>query len=122
VRVRIVGDRGFLTIKGPTEGNSRAEFEYPIPLEDARTLLDNLCDPPLIEKIRYQIKVGGLVWEIDEFSGENQGLIVAEVELTDENQAIALPDWVGREVSDDPRYFNVNLVRNPYCNWSATVG
>jgi adenylate cyclase len=118
VRVRQVGNQGYLTIKGPSQANSRAEFEYLIPLEDAQFMLDNLCNPPLIEKQRYKIQEGQLLWEVDEFFGENQGLIVAEVELTDENQAVELPEWIGQEVSDDPRYFNVNLSTYPYSQWT----
>lgn len=118
VRVRLVGNQGYLTIKGLSQGISRAEYEYPIPAEDAQEMLDKLCDRPLIEKTRYKIELGGLTWEIDEFAGENQGLIVAEVELTDENQTIELPDWIDKEVSDDPRYYNVNLVQHPYSQWS----
>jgi adenylate cyclase len=118
VRVRLVGDRGYLTIKGLTEGISRAEYEYLIPAEDAREMLDTLCDRALIEKTRYRVEYSGLIWEIDEFVGENQGLIVAEVELKDANQPIDLPNWIGKEVSDDPRYFNVNLVQYPYSQWS----
>jgi len=117
VRVRVAGDRGFLTIKGKSVGLSRAEFEYAIPLEDAMTLLDTLCEPPLIEKVRYRLEYSGLIWEIDEFGGENAGLILAEVELSDANQAIAIPDWIGEEVSHDPRYFNANLTKHPYCQW-----
>jgi adenylate cyclase len=120
VRVRQVGNQGYLTIKGPSQGNSRAEFEYSIPLEDAEFMLNSLCPAPLIEKHRYKIKWGELIWEVDEFFGENQGLIVAEVELTDEHQILELPDWIGQEVSDDPRYFNVNLSTYPYSQW-ATV-
>jgi adenylate cyclase len=118
VRVRLVGNQGYLTIKGSTQGISRAEYEYPIPAEDAQAMLDNLCDRPLIEKTRYKIELAGLIWEVDEFAGENQGLIVAEVELTDENQIIELPDWIGKEVSDDPRYFNANLTQHPFSKWS----
>lgn len=117
VRVRIVGNQGYLTIKGSTKGFSRTEYEYLIPAEEAQEMLDNLCDPPLIEKTRYLIEYAGLTWEVDEFSGENQGLIVAEVELTDENQIIELPDWIGKEVSDDPRYYNVNLAQHPISQW-----
>ena len=116
VRVRIAGDRGYLTIKGTTVGASRAEFEYPIPVEDAREMLDTLCDRPLIEKTRYRIQQGELTWEIDEFAGENRGLILAEVELDDENQTVELPEWIDREVSD-PKYFNVNLAKHPYRQW-----
>ena len=82
-------------------------------------MLDKLCDRPLIEKTRYKIKQGDLVWEVDEFEGENQGLIVAEIELIEENQSLELPDWVGKEVSQDYRYFNVNLVKNPYSQWKS---
>ena len=117
VRVRVVGDRGYLTIKGATAGTSRAEFEYPIPVEDAIEMLETLCDRPFIEKTRYKIPQGELVWEIDEFEGENQGLIVAEVELSDENQTLELPEWIGEEVSHDSRYFNVNLVKHPFSQW-----
>ena len=117
VRIRVVGNQGYLTLKGPSLGHVRAEFEYPIPIEDAQEMLDTMCDRPLIEKRRYKIKYGNLTWEVDEFAGENQGLILAEVELSKENQAVDIPDWIGEEVSHDYRYFNVNLVKNPYCNW-----
>jgi adenylate cyclase len=113
VRVRIAGDRAFLTIKGKTEGIARSEFEYPIPVEDATQLLE-MCDRPLIEKYRHQIAIGDLVWEVDEFLGENQGLILAEVELRDEKQAIDLPEWIGEDVSGDPRYYNARLVEKPW--------
>lgn len=118
VRVRLVGNQGYLTIKGVTQGISRAEYEYLIPANDAQEMLNNLCEPPIIEKTRYKIEISGLTWEVDEFAGENQGLIVAEVELTDENQIIELPDWIGKEVSNDLRYYNVNLTQNPYSQWS----
>ncbi|HEY9295803.1 MAG TPA: CYTH domain-containing protein [Phormidium sp.] len=118
VRVRIVGDLGYLTIKGLSVGNSRAEFEYPIPLSDAQTMLETMCEQPLIEKSRYLIKHGELTWEVDEFFGENAGLIIAEVELTAENQVIELPEWVGMEVSHDSRYFNSNLFKYPFSKWT----
>ncbi|MBW4576397.1 MAG: CYTH domain-containing protein [Aphanothece sp. CMT-3BRIN-NPC111] len=118
VRIRLVGEQGYITIKGKSVGISRAEYEYPIPAEDAQEMLDNLCEHPLIEKTRYKIKLAGLIWEIDEFAGENQGLIIAEVEITDENQNVELPEWIEREVSDDPRYFNVNLAKHPFQQWS----
>jgi adenylate cyclase len=129
VRVRLVGEQGYLTIKGLSQGISRAEYEYSIPAEDAQEMLDNLCISeasregyrPIIEKTRYKIDFAGLIWEVDEFAGENQGLIVAEVELTDEHQVIELPDWIGKEVSDDPRYFNANLVQYPYSQWSENT-
>ncbi|GAB4196170.1 MAG: CYTH domain-containing protein [Coleofasciculaceae cyanobacterium] len=117
VRVRLVADRGYLTIKGLTQGFSRAEYEYVIPAEDAREMLDNLCVSPLIEKTRYKIDYAGLTWEVDEFAGENQGLIIAEVELPEENHQIELPNWIDKEVSDDPRYYNVNLIQHPYSHW-----
>lgn len=117
VRVRIVDNHAYLTIKGKSTGISRAEFEYEIPLADAEELLDTLCLHPLIEKTRYQIPVDDLVWEVDEFAGENQGLIIAEVELEAEDQAIALPSWVGEDVSADPRYFNSYLSQYPYSTW-----
>ncbi|GFE68281.1 CYTH domain-containing protein [Chroococcus sp. FPU101] len=120
VRIRIAGEQAFMTIKGKTEGIGRAEFEYEIPLEDAQTMLDTLCDRPLVEKVRYKLQIDDLVWEIDEFLGENEGLIMAEVELKDENQTVNLPDWVGDEVSHDARYYNVNLAKNPYRNWKST--
>lgn len=117
VRVRTVGRKGFLTIKGVTTGVTRAEFEYEIPVTEANAMLDGLCERPLIEKSRYRIEHGGLVWEVDEFFGENRGLVIAEVELADEGQRIDLPSWVGEEVSDDPRFFNSNLTRNPFTRW-----
>lgn len=117
VRVRTIDDKGYLTIKGITVGATRAEYEYEIPADEANELLDNLCERPLIEKTRYKISHGGLTWEVDEFAGNNQGLIVAEVELTAEDQEVALPDWAGEEVTGDPRYFNSNLIANPYSTW-----
>lgn len=116
VRVRIAGEEAFLTIKGQSVGASRAEFEYPIPLWDARELL-GLCEQPLVEKYRRKILFEGLVWEVDEFLGENQGLVVAEVELPDEMAHFTKPEWVGKEVTDDPRYFNSNLSKAPFSSW-----
>jgi adenylate cyclase len=118
VRVRIADDKAFLTIKGVNRGASRAEFEYEIPVADARQLIE-LCEQPLIEKYRHFVQVDQLTWEVDEFLGENRGLVIAEVELATEDQAITLPSWVGREVTDDPRYYNSNLSRNPYAGWSS---
>lgn len=117
VRVRVEGARGTLTIKGITRGVTRLEFEYDIPLADAEQLLDGLCERPLIEKFRYTIRDGSATWQIDEFTGDNQGLVVAEVELESANQAFSRPAWVGDEISHDPRYFNANLVRHPYSTW-----
>ncbi len=116
VRVRLIGDRAFLTVKGPSAGATRAEFEYAIPPEDARALLD-LCERPLIEKTRYVVPHGGLVWEVDEFHGANAGLVVAECELQAEDQAVDKPEWVGEEVTGDARYFNSSLVARPFATW-----
>jgi adenylate cyclase len=117
VRVRTAGSQGFLTVKGKTEGAARLEFEYPIPLADAEQLLTELCQRPLIEKVRYRIPHAGLVWEVDEFEGENAGLILAEVELEREDQAVELPPWAGEEVTGQPRYYNANLIALPYSRW-----
>ena len=117
VRVRTVGDKAVLTIKGLTVGASRVEYEYEIPFEDGNFLLDNLAEKPIIEKKRYRIPQGKFVWEIDEFFGENQGLIVAEIELESEDEAFDRPEWAGQEVTGDPRYFNSNLIRHPYTRW-----
>jgi len=117
VRVRTIGDTGFLTIKGISVGATRMEYEYEIPVEDARVLLSELCEKPLIEKNRYKIEFAGFIWEVDEFFGENEGLIVAEIELESEGQQFEKPEWVGKEVSDDPRYFNSSLIKNPFSSW-----
>lgn len=117
VRVRIAGDKGFLTIKGKTIGSTRPEYEYAIPVDHAREMLQSLCIPPLIQKTRYRVEWEGLLWEIDEFEGENQGLIMAEVELADADQPIAFPDWIGEEVTHDPRYYNSNLAQHPFSRW-----
>ncbi|WP_411331053.1 CYTH domain-containing protein [Desulfovibrio desulfuricans] len=117
VRVRTVGEKAFLTIKGITVGATRAEYEYEIPFDDCNALLDNLAEKPLIEKKRYKIKQGEFIWEIDEFFGDNQGLIVAEIELTSEDQKFDKPSWIGAEVTGDPRYFNSNLIKNPFTRW-----
>jgi CYTH domain-containing protein len=117
VRVRTIGDKGYLTIKGISIGASRIEYEYEVPVNDAHEMLDELCERPLIEKRRFKIPHAGLIWEIDEFFGENGGLIVAEVELEDEDQLIDLPSWIGQEVTGDPRYFNSSLVASPFSTW-----
>lgn len=117
VRVRTIDDMGFLTIKGVTVGASRLEFEYDIPVKDATQLLDEICEKPIIDKHRYKIQYEGLVWEVDEFHGENEGLIVAEVELGSEDQQFKKPDWTGEEVTSDTRYFNSNLIRHPFTKW-----
>lgn len=116
VRIRVAGEQGFLTIKGATSGVSRAEFEYEIPLADAKQLF-TLCDGPLIEKYRRKINHEGMVWEVDEFLGDNSGLVVAEIELGSEGQVFAKPDWLGEEVTHDARYYNSNLSSHPYSRW-----
>ncbi len=117
VRVRTIGDRGYLTVKGLTVGASRLEFEYEIPVRDAEQMLDELCERSLIEKDRHKVQHAGLVWEIDEFFGENQGLVVCEVELESEDQVFERPEWLREEVTGDPRYFNSNLIKHPYTRW-----
>jgi CYTH domain-containing protein len=121
VRVRASQDAGYLTIKGETSGATRAEYEYSIPLAHANELLDTLCIKPVIDKTRYRVEYRGLVWDVDEFAGENAGLVIAEVELESEGQVIELPDWAGDEVTGDPRYYNASLAVNPYSNWSGTT-
>lgn len=117
VRVRIEGETATLTIKGRSHGFSRGEWEYPIPLDEADALLSELCERPLIEKTRTCVTHEGMVWEIDEFFGDNQGLVVAEIELESEAQTFALPDWIGEEVTGDVRYFNASLLRYPFTRW-----
>lgn len=117
VRARTYGDRGYLTIKGETSGISRSEYEYEIPFSDATEILDNLSLHPLIEKTRYKIPYAGHTFEVDVFNGANRGLTVAEVELKTPDEKVDLPDWIDREVSDDPRYFNANLAQKPFSTW-----
>lgn len=117
VRVRIANDHGYLTVKGATIGATRSEYEYEIPLTDARDILDTLCPQPQIEKKRYTIPYQGFTWEIDEFLGANQGLIVAEIELDSEDQPFERPAWIGREVTGDVRYYNAALCAVPYTAW-----
>lgn len=116
VRVRLAGKKAYLTIKGINTGAKRAEYEYEIPVSDAAELI-KICDGSILEKNRYAVSCGGLVWEVDEFLGKNEGLIVAEVELYSEDQAFDRPGWAGQEVTTDPRYFNSNLCTHPYCKW-----
>lgn len=116
VRVRIAGDKAMLTVKGLTTGASRDEFEYDIPIDDAKTMLA-MCEQPLIEKNRRIVHHEGLDWEVDEFLGLNEGLVVAEVELESENQVFQTPKWVGDEVTNDPRYFNSSLSSKPFTKW-----
>lgn len=119
VRVRLEGERGVLTIKARGDGLARLEYEYTIPTQDAVELLDKVCTQPQIDKIRYRVNVGEHVWEVDEFLGDNAGLVVAEVELDAEDERFTLPEWVGAEVTDDPRYLNVNLARHPFRAWPS---
>lgn len=119
VRVRIAGRAAFLTIKGRTSSISRSEFEYPIPVGDAEIMLDRLCERPLIEKTRYEETCGGHIWTVDVFQGENDGLILAEIELGSEEEPFDRPGWLGREVSDDPRYFNSELSKRPFGYWNT---
>ena len=119
VRVRTIADKGYQTVKGITTGATRAEYEYEIPAADADAMLTDLCEKPIIEKNRYKIQAGPHVWEIDEFLGENRGLVVAEVELMSEDQAFQKPEWIGGEVTGDPRYFNSNLIKNPFTRWQS---
>ncbi|MFG6466706.1 CYTH domain-containing protein [Roseateles sp. BYS87W] len=116
VRVRVAGDAAFLTIKGRTQGASRAEFEYAVPVADAQALLA-LCDGPVVEKLRHLCLHAGMTWEVDEFLGANAGLVVAELELQSEDQAFERPAWVGQEVTGDGRYVNANLAVHPFSTW-----
>jgi adenylate cyclase len=120
VRVRVVRDQGYLTIKGPTVNTSRLEYEYLIPVADAHEMLDRLAVSPVVEKLRYTIEYQGFVWVVDEFSGENSGLVMAELELEYPEQSFPLPPWIGQEVSGDPRFYNASLARNPFSRWGET--
>ncbi|MBR2179039.1 MAG: CYTH domain-containing protein [Selenomonadaceae bacterium] len=117
VRVRIKNNRGYLTVKGKNTGISRSEFEYAIPVSDAKELLE-LCEPSIIIKRRYNINVNGSKWEVDIFEGDNEGLIVAEIELASEDESFSKPDWIGEEVSFDVRYYNSHLSKQPFKSWS----
>jgi adenylate cyclase len=117
IRVRVAGEQAFLTLKGATEGIRRNEFEYPIPVKDAEQMLATLVVGSVINKVRYRVRCGNHVWDLDCFHGDNQGLVVAEVELASEAEVFERPEWVGEEVSDDPRYYNASLAKHPYCAW-----
>ena len=117
VRVRTIENMAFLTVKGLSAGICRLEFEYEIPRSDAEKMLDELCGQPILEKYRYRIPYKGFTWEVDEFLGDNSGLVMAEIELDSEDQDFARPSWLGREVSGDPRYFNSVLTMHPYRFW-----
>ena len=116
VRVRIAGGKAFLTVKSVTQGATRAEFEYGIPVADAEQLLQ-LCDGPIIQKDRYVVVHEGSKWEVDEFFGDNAGLVLAEIELTSESQSFSRPPWLGVEVTHDRRYYNSSLAGHPYVEW-----
>ncbi len=120
VRIRLVGSKGYLTVKGITKNISRCEFEYEIPLKEAEYMLNELCEKPIIIKYRYKIPMGNFVWEVDEFQEENKGLVIAEIELEEEKQKYPIPSWLGKEVSSDPKYFNANLVRFPFSKWKIS--
>ena len=120
VRVRLRGDAAFLTVKGECGGPVRAEYEYAIPVAHATEML-RLCQPPLVEKVRHLIPVDGLIWEVDEFRGDNAGLVLAEIELREAGQPVTLPAWIGREVTDDVRYRNSYLARHPFRSWRAAA-
>lgn len=117
VRIRLEDDKANLNIKSATLGIQRQEYEYEIPITDANEMLDTLCHKPLIEKTRHYVQHQGKTWEIDVFEGDNQGLLVAEIELDSEDENFTLPDWAGEDVSHDTRYYNVCLVSHPYKDW-----
>lgn len=119
VRIRTSGNRAFLTVKGKSTGAFRSEFEYEIPYEDALEMLA-LCEEPRIQKTRYIVEENNQVWEIDEFEGVNKGLIVAEIELKNESQIVSKPEWLGKEVTDDSRYYNSALILHPYSTWKSS--
>jgi adenylate cyclase len=116
VRIRIQGEQGVLTIKGKNQNVTRKEFEYQIPLDDALNLL-SMCEKPIIEKTRFLIPSNRSTWEIDVFDGENKGLVIAEIELTSEEESFDIPNWLGEEVSSESKYYNSSLITNPYSNW-----
>ena len=117
VRVRIGGEQAYLNIKSATLAQQRLEYEYPIPLADAEEMLAQVCLQPLVEKTRFEVEFAGHTWEVDVFEGDNAGLVVAEIELDRIDEPFDLPAWAGAEVSDDPRYYNVCLVKHPYTSW-----
>ncbi len=117
VRVRISDQRAWLTIKGISEGATRQEFEYEIPVGDAKYIIDKICKKPTILKKRYRISIDEFIWEVDEFLDENQGLVLAEIELARENQEIKLPIWIGKEVTANKKYYNAYLVKHPFNTW-----
>jgi len=121
VRIRISEDSAYISIKGATHGISRLEYEYKIPMDEAKELLHNFCSGSCVEKIRYLSDVDGHTWEIDEFLGKNSGLLMAEIELSSEDEKFTLPGWAEKEVSQDPRYYNSNLAKHPFTEWQDTL-
>jgi adenylate cyclase len=117
VRVRIAGKKGLLTIKGKARGMTRQEYEYEIPLKDAKEMMLSLCKKSPVRKIRYKVKFKGFVWDVDVYKGDNEGLVTAEIELDHENQEFERPEWLGQEVTYDKRYRNSRLFTHPYKNW-----
>jgi len=117
VRVRVGGEQAYINIKGASVGTTRREFEYPVTLEDAHIMLQELCTESIVEKTRYYLRHENRGWEVDVFEGDNAGLVVAEIELEDEAQTFALPPWVGEEVTDDVRYYNASLAVTPFSEW-----
>ena len=117
VRIRVQGDKANINIKSATLSMRRMEYEYEIPLIEAEEMLDQLCKQPQVDKTRFIVEQGKFKCEIDEFYGDNEGLLVAEIELDDENEAFDKPQWLGEEVTEDPRYYNVNLIKQPYKSW-----
>jgi adenylate cyclase len=117
VRVRVAGEQAFLTVKGRMRGVTRSEYEYPIPPADAEAMLEELAISAPVEKLRYKVRCGEHLWDLDVFSGDNEGLVMAEVELASEDDAFQMPEWAGSEVTADKRYYNVNLARHPYRRW-----
>lgn len=120
IRVRIAGEAASLCVKTERRGMRRLEFEYAIPVADAEEMMHRICDPAQIDKTRYTIRFGRTVWEVDDYHGNNHGLLVAEVELTAESDAIDRPPWLGREITHEPKYWNGNLLRRPYGEWPET--
>ena len=121
VRVRVLGESAYLTLKGETKGFSRSEFEYPIPLADAQAMITELCEGPIVDKTRYNILHEEHTWEVDIFHGDNEGLIVAEIELEDEEEKFIPPEWVTKEVTGEPKYYNSNLLTHPFSQWEDSV-
>ncbi|WP_445360305.1 CYTH domain-containing protein [Microbulbifer sp. EKSA005] len=120
VRVRVIGDHAYLTLKGESKGITRTEFEYPIPFEDADEMIAELCDGPIIDKTRFIVEHEKHTWEIDIFHGDNDGLIIAEVEMQSESESVELPEWIDKEVTGDPRYYNSNLLYFPFKDWDKS--